>query len=347
MKHILIIEDNNDVRENLSEILELSGYQTSTAANGKAGISLARNCSPDLIICDVMMPELDGYGVLKIIANDDLLKHTPFMFLTAKSEKSDFRKGMGLGADDYITKPFDDVELLQAIETRLKKNENIQDQSYTSASGVKQLYSESKANDEFNKLLEEREVRRYNRKDLIYTTHQYAKWIYYVVSGQVKCFQTNDFGKELITHLYGPGEFFGYLPLIMDTQYQDSTMATVDSDILLIPEEDFKLLVFNNHDFSAKFIKIMAGETYRSNELLLDLAYSSVRKKVANSLLLISEKTKSDSLKVMRDDLAHMAGTAKETVIRTLSDFKSEGIINIKEGSIVLVKKESLKDMPQ
>ena len=121
MDKILIIEDNNDVRENLAEILELSGYDVSAAENGKVGVEAALGDVPDLILCDIMMPELDGFGVLRILSKNPKVASVPFIFLTAKAEKEDFRRGMGLGADDYITKPFDDVELLDTIEMRLKK----------------------------------------------------------------------------------------------------------------------------------------------------------------------------------------------------------------------------------
>ena len=123
MKKIVVIEDNQEVRENLAEILSLSGYEAHEAENGKVGLNVVADVKPDLILCDVMMPELDGFGVLKILNRNPTLMHIPFMFLTAKAEKTDFRKGMGLGADDYITKPYDDVELLEAIEMRLKKSE--------------------------------------------------------------------------------------------------------------------------------------------------------------------------------------------------------------------------------
>ncbi|MCL4168808.1 UNVERIFIED_CONTAM: hypothetical protein GTU68_003829, partial [Idotea baltica] len=119
MKSILVIEDVTEVRENVCEILELSGYQVFAAENGSQGIEQANRELPDLIICDVMMPRIDGYGVLKILRANQATNHIPFIFLTARVEKEDFRKGMGLGADDYITKPFDDTELLEAIETRL------------------------------------------------------------------------------------------------------------------------------------------------------------------------------------------------------------------------------------
>src|SRR5688572_25995499 len=112
MKKVPVIEDNEDIRENTAEILELSHYAVTTARNGKEGVAQAMLQKPDLILCDIMMPELDGYGVLHMIQKNPELQQTPFIFLTAKTEQSEMRKGMSLGADDYIPKPFDPTDLL-------------------------------------------------------------------------------------------------------------------------------------------------------------------------------------------------------------------------------------------
>src|ERR1700741_5449852 len=123
MKSILVIDDNKDIRENTAEILDLAGYKIFKAENGKKGVEQALKEKPDVIICDIMMPELDGYGVLHLLRKNPESQNIPFIFLTAKTERTDFRKGMEMGADDYVTKPFEDIELLNAIETRLKKVE--------------------------------------------------------------------------------------------------------------------------------------------------------------------------------------------------------------------------------
>ena len=135
-KTILVIDDNKDIRENTAEILELAGYKTSTAENGKKGVEAAIKEKPDLIVCDIMMPELDGYGVLHLLRKNADTQNIPFIFLTAKTERSDFRKGMEMGADDYVTKPFDDIELLNAIEVRLKKSEVLNGQYAPSPQGL-------------------------------------------------------------------------------------------------------------------------------------------------------------------------------------------------------------------
>lgn len=121
MKTILIIEDEEQTRKNLATILRMEGHTALTASDGQVGLELARNESPDLILCDVMMPRLDGHGVLAALRADKVTAAIPFIFLTARGERSDLRTGMNLGADDYLTKPATARELLAAIDARLKR----------------------------------------------------------------------------------------------------------------------------------------------------------------------------------------------------------------------------------
>src|SRR6476661_5122684 len=165
-KRILVIDDNTDIRENTAEILELAGYKTFTAENGKRGVEVAMKEKPSVIVCDIMMPELDGYGVLHLLRKNADTQNIPFIFLTAKTERSDFRKGMEMGADDYITKPFEDIELLNAVEIRLKKSE-ILDQKYTpSPQGLTQFLKDVKNTGLVDKLSEQYEVETYEKKQV-------------------------------------------------------------------------------------------------------------------------------------------------------------------------------------
>ncbi|HMQ06828.1 MAG TPA: response regulator [Saprospiraceae bacterium] len=346
-KKILIIEDNQEVKENLIELLTLSSYEVIGADNGKEGLQLAISEKPDLILCDVMMPELDGYGVIKVLNTNPTTSDIPVIFLTAKSEKSDLRKGMGMGAADYITKPFDDLELLDAIEIRLSKSEKIRLAFDRTDDGFQKFINEAKALEEFTKLSEKSEYRKYRKKDIIYEAGQYPKWIYFVTQGKIKQSYTNEFGKELITNIYSDGDFFGYISLLKNEKYSHSTITLEDSTLRLIAAEDFNLLLYNNRNFSSQFIKILANKYDDSEKQLLELAYSSVRKKVANALLLLCQKEKSNSFSILREDLAGIAGTAKETVIRTVSDFKAEGILDIVDNQIMIVDKKALERMPQ
>lgn len=126
MKKILLIEDDESVREGLVELLEAKGYKVFSCVNGREGVSLAGEINPDLIICDIMMPKLNGYEVKEELDKEANTSNIPFIFLTAKADMSDFRAGMLLGADDYIIKPFDTSDLLEAINIRMDKNKKIE-----------------------------------------------------------------------------------------------------------------------------------------------------------------------------------------------------------------------------
>jgi len=125
MIKVLVIEDEESVRKTISDLLEIKGYSVSTASGGKEGVKLAMELIPDLILCDIMMPDYDGYKVLKKLLAGSKTALIPFIFLTAKAEMSDLRLGMELGADDYVVKPFKAKELYKAIETRLAKHKSV------------------------------------------------------------------------------------------------------------------------------------------------------------------------------------------------------------------------------
>ena len=145
MKKILIIEDNEDVRENTADLLKLAHYNVCTSADGASGIQKARSFIPDLIICDIMMPGLDGYQVLEALQANIKTAGIPFVFLSAKADKSDVRKGMNLGADDYLTKPFEEHELLEAINSRLKRHEFLQKEYSRNISGLNAFMEQAAA----------------------------------------------------------------------------------------------------------------------------------------------------------------------------------------------------------
>ena len=214
MKKILVIEDNLNIRENIAEILELADYEVVTAENGKTGVATAKEAQPDLILCDIMMPELDGYGVIKILSRNPDTASIPLVFLTAKSEKSDFRKGMNLGADDYITKPFEEEELLNVIETRLQKSERIRKDFKPGVEGLNAFINESKGLTELNNLSENRKEKSFNKKEEIYREGDFSNYLYLIISGKVKCVKTDTYGKGLVTEILEAGEFLGYMSLL-------------------------------------------------------------------------------------------------------------------------------------
>jgi len=345
-----LIEDNNDVRENTAEILELANYTVVTAENGKVGVEKAMQEKPDLIICDIMMPVLDGYGVLHMINKHEDLKNIPFIFLTAKAERGDFRKGMEMGADDYITKPFTDIELLNSIESRLRKVELIRKNYSTDIKGMHEFMHDLGKGDALKDLAEGRNINHYRKKQIIYTEGNHPGRMFYVVSGKVKTFKSNDDGKELTVGLYSEGEFFGYIALLENGVYRESAEAMEDAEIALIPRDDFEQLINNNSDVSRKFIKMLAHNVVEREEQLLNLAYNSLRKRVADALITLQRKYQKGneehfSIHISREDLANIAGTATESLIRTLSDFRGEKLIDIKDGNIILLNEKKLHSM--
>ena len=350
MKHLLLIEDNNEIRENTAEILELAGYKVHTAVNGKAGVEMALQEKPDLIICDIMMPVLDGYGVLHLLNKNPELTGIPFIFLTAKAERSDFRRGMEMGADDYITKPFSDIELLNAVESRLKKNAILFKEFDSNADGMYQMLNEFKGINALQELAADRNINHYKKKQPIYTEGNHPNRLYYLQKGKVKTCKSNEAGKELTVGLFNEGDFFGYTALLEETVYKETAEAIEDCDIAIIPKEEFETLLHNNKDVTHKFIKMLAKNITEKENQLLGLAYNSLRKRVADALLTLQDKYKQQnqdkfSIHISREDLANIAGTATESLIRTLSDFKNEKLIEIKDGNIVIIHQQKLEAM--
>lgn len=346
-KTILVIDDNADIRENTAEILELAGYKTITAENGKKGVEAAIRGKPSLIICDIMMPELDGYGVLHLLRKNQETQNIPFIFLTAKTERSDLRKGMEMGADDYVTKPFEDIELLNAVEVRLKRLEIIDHAYSSSPEGLSQFIKDIKDAGLIKQLADKYEVEQYNKKQVLYTEGKRPRFLYYLQTGKVKAYKNHEDGKEYITDLFSAGDFIGYTALIEDKNYDDNAAILEEADIMQIPREDFLQMMYKDMNIAYKFIHIITKNVKEKEDRLLNLAYSSLRKRVAKALVDISSKfnIQNNPIEISRDDIAQYIGTATESLIRTLSDFKGEKLIEIKSGKITIANLEKLKNL--
>ncbi|GAA4356449.1 response regulator [Hymenobacter saemangeumensis] len=343
MKTILLIEDNELIRENTAEILELAGYDVRTAENGKLGVEQALAKKPDLVVCDIMMPVLDGYGVLQIFNQNPQLAGVPFIFLTAKTERADLRRGMELGADDYLTKPFDEAELLSAITGRFNRFRSLRSDYDLQAEGLHEFFDDARAVGNLASLSADRKVYQVRKKQDIYLEGDEPNRVYFLKSGRVKTVKTTDAGKELITGLYGPGEFFGYLPLLESTAHSDSAVAVDDAELVYIPKDDFTQLLMRNLDVGQQFIRLLAGRVSEREEQLLGMAYSSIRRRVADTLLRLYEQAPEGTIQLSREDMAAMVGTASESLIRTLSEFKQDGLIELTPKNIRVLQPEKLR----
>jgi CRP-like cAMP-binding protein len=350
MKKVLLIEDNEDVRETTADILELANYKVATAEDGKVGVKLAKQFAPDIILCDIMMPELNGYGVLQILSKDPKTASIPFVFLTAKSEKSDWRKGMNLGADDYLTKPFEENELLDVLECRLKKNEFLKKEFTRNLEGINSFFEEASEYVDLENLTKKQLVKNYNKNETIYAAHRSAHSLYFIQSGIIKTYRTTESGKEFVIGVHGPGEFIGQLSLLSDTDsYMETAKVLEDAEIFAIPKEDFLKLLFSNHQVSNKFIQFISNNLIDIQEQLVNMAFASVRQRTAQALLDLYDKgiikdTLQDGVGIPREDFAGIIGTATETAIRTLSEFKEEGLIAMGTArKLILLNKDKLR----
>ena len=351
MKKILLIEDNQELRENTAEILELSNYKVFTAENGKIGVDIAIAEKPDLIICDIMMPVLDGYGVLHLLSNNDATKGIPFIFLTAKTEKSDMRKGMEMGADDYVMKPFDDIELLKAVETRLRKNELMKELFATEIKSLGEFIDKTQETTGLQLTSEIRDIHHYRKKQFLYSEGNHPHHVYYVVNGKIKTYLVNEDGKELITAIYTTGDFIGYTSVLENIPHKENAETLEESDLMVIPADDFMLLMHNNPVITQQFIKLLTKNVLENEEKLIVIAYNSLRKRIASALVELQEKFKTSGgettmIGISRENLARVVGTAKESLIRTLSDFKDEKLIDIVDGKILILDDKKLRNLP-
>lgn len=337
-KKIAVIEDNLDMRENISELLELSNYDVVSAADGKEGVELVKKELPDLIICDVMMPGLDGYSVLYMLGQDPNTRNIPFLFLSAKAEKEDFRKGMNLGADDYLTKPFTEMDLLNTVEKRLQKS------SSTSSSSVESYFEGGEFSEFVKSLLDREEVKSkvYNKRTNVYFDGDSANDIYFIKSGLIRLYEENQDSKEFSLEILSKGDVFGFSGLLPHKKYEENALVIEDAELALIPSEFFIAEINKNPSINGSFITFLISCINKRNKEIVELAYDTVRLRVSKVLAKLNNKIEDEWIHMSREELASLVGTSTESVIRMLSEFKSDGIIEVKGSAIKVLKSEDL-----
>ncbi|MCC6752458.1 MAG: response regulator [Saprospiraceae bacterium] len=340
---VLIIEDNAEMRENIHEILELSNYEVYAAADGLQGVQAARQHRPDLILCDIMMPNLDGFGVLKILSQDEQLRTTPFIFLTAKAEKEDFRKGMNLGAEDYLVKPFDDADLLHIIGNKLSKYEELSKTKATRAlAGIlpfDTLYTFPKV----QALIESSEVREYGKKSKLWVSREKVNHLYFLETGLLKEGIETVGGKEFIFQFYsGPG-LVGVQHLFQAT-YHSFCEVLEPSAVRALPRKQLEDIILRENLWTS-FQHHYASLCQEHLSRLAINSFGNVREKVAYHLYLLSGNLKQDTLHLSREDLAAFCGIAKETLIRNLTELKEDKVIQVDNEGIHILNLPKLQTL--
>lgn len=354
MDTILLIEDDADLLDSISRILTLANYKVIKAENGRVGLERLKENKEGLsmILSDIVMPELDGYGVFRACKNIPEVKGVPFIFLTAKFEWEDVRRGMDLGADDYLTKPFTANELLSLITARIKKFQETREvKSDSTFEFGNILFSET--NNSYSEILKTKyHTKNVLKRNILFMEGDKSFYLYYIVKGKVKIFKRNEFGKEYITNIYKEGDFFGHTAFLDNGMQNNTAVALEDSEIVSFSKNDFLEMIANNKVICLKIMQHLSFLLNESEEKLLKIAYNSARKKVADAMIFAAKRYCKDSFEnslfsVSRDDLSALSGISPESVSRNLTEFKNEGLIGVENGQLIifsLQKLESLKN---
>lgn len=350
MIKILLIDDDESIRISIGATLQLYGYSTILAENGKEGIEKALREKPDIILCDITMPVLDGFGVLKILIRHPETFSIPFIFFTGHSDLADLRRAMALGADDYLIKPINQADLINSIETRFKKSKGLKRNIEPEKIDIKSLLQDSGDPFEYNLTSTKRDIHTYKRKHLLFSQDEKPFYVYLVLDGLLKEFWISHEGKEMITDLYRKGDFVGISPIIEDRKYLENVEVLEDARLMLIPKEDFVEILKKDQVTSNQFVVYLSNNLTAKKNKLVNTAYSSLRKKVAKGLLDLKEKLccmgiEPCAISISRDDLANYIGVAPESMIRTLKEFKEEGLIEIINNAIFIRKETKLKNL--
>lgn len=345
MKKVLLIEDDDQLRENITELLEIYNYRVYAAEEGKKGVDLAHEVHPDVIVCDIMMPGMDGYQVLDRLSHENDTRKIPFIYMSAKSDRSDVRKGMDLGADDYIPKPFEETELISAIENRIARVEILRKKEEEEGPG-----NETPAIQDLENLRSwfagHGEIVELRSKNHVYEEGNHSNYVYLIRDGMVKTITMDESGHELINKVYREGDFFGYTSLMETTPYRESAIAIKSCSLFAVPKDIMAEILLKNHHLTLAIIDLLSSDIISYRERLLQMAYGTVRKKAASSILQFLNQLQpkpGEGIYISRSDLASVAGIAPESFIRALTEFKNEGLITSKGRNIKVLDVEGLK----
>jgi len=346
MPNILLIEDNPEIRESMAEILELSGHTILKAPNGKVGVTMAREHRPDLIICDVMMPELDGFGVISLLSKDPLTQKIPFIFLTSKMAAQDLRKGMNLGADDYLTKPFELSELLRAIEIRLQKASNRQTEE-SHAKLNPHLSSLQKYQKQFEEWTHKFEERIIQDGQILTDTGNQAVFLYWLTEGILQLQQEPIPGRLFIRQLQAPPYLLGLEACLNSIAQPEQAISLNMAKVRAIPVEDFKQFLQEKPLVMRYLLQLISSQAIEQQNFQAAYAFASVRKRVALSLLRIHAIFEDQEIDFPRERLASFSGVSRGGLMRVLAEFREDNYLEINNSKLRIIEPSSLAQITE
>lgn len=351
---VLVIESNSGIRERIAEVLQPAMYTVLRAHSTAQALQLALSEKPEVFLCSlsstnsttssrsantVHSSPVDAFAVLQAVRADTQLMAVSVILFGSMVDDHTRRHAMNSGADDVLTFPCSDAELLEAVSARVRR-----------ARAAMYAAKREEAHEiDVTTLRRVGRTHMYKKNDVIYTDNSAAHAIYYVVHGKVKTYRTHELGKDFITGLYADGQFVGYSAALSNTPHTDVAKALDDSEVIEVPRSEFLTVVLHSAVMSQRFLQVLADELISKDESLVRLAYNSVRKRVADALVALErhyhDSAESFRIAISRENLANLSGTATETTIRTLHDFKEEKLIEIHGSTIQILNLEKLRSM--
>ncbi len=345
MNKLLVITGNEVAEVSIRTLPQLEGYEIFSANSGMKGIEIAKKEKPSFIICDLTLPDIDGYGISNMLSKNTVTGNIPFLLLNLSEESKSGNNHFNLlvpaikGSEQLVNSTTKD-----ALSNKIENKEN-----FHNLDNLLQLLNSTNPDKIANGLTTGYRTRGFNKRENVYFEGDIPNMVYLVKKGKIKTVKLGPEGKEFIVGIYEKGEFFGYIAVLEDSTYPDTAVAAEESEVLLIPKDDFLTLINSDQQLGRHFIKLLANDISDIEERLMTLAFNSVRARVAGALLQLKKKhnskkdTATCTLHVSRDDLAGLIGTTTESLIRTLTDFKHENIVDTDIGEIKILDTKSLE----
>ncbi len=334
-QRLLLLEHNSAYQATISEVLIAAGYQVTVAHEGWAGLALARQQPPDLILCAASLSGLDGYALLHLCRQTPTLRAVPFIILGQEAAWPALRRAMERGADDYLPQSCEASSLLLSVAARLLRAGSEPNDAAASTPPQETGFT-------LAALAASYPPRLMARRQTVYAEGDKPRYLYYVHAGRVKTTKTTSFGKELITSIYYTQDFFGFKDLLEQGMHLEAALAIEDTVLHCIPAADFWQHL-RCPNISLEVMRQLAGRKRVREAMLLDMAYHSLRRRLANALLLLHEQAEAHGhvppyIQLTREDLAALVGITPESVSRTLSEFRHDHLLEVTPQGIRLLQ---------